>query len=127
MKAYWMNQHLSFYGVVDVFLLKEVLSFRFVPGEWPLRRKQKEMASWVHKETDGVRPPVYTTSLNCCHIKHTHSGILTITRITMTQTREWGNVKRKSRMLVSFNGMSGAVVKCSNVSFTIFFPAVRLS
>lgn len=45
----------------------------------------------------------------------------------MTQTREWGNVKRKSRMLVSFNGMSGAVVKCSNISFTIFFPAVRLS
>ncbi len=74
-----------------------------------------------HKETDGARLPVYTTSLNCWAIKHTHTGILTITHISMTQTRELGNVKRKSRMLVSVNGMSGAIVKCSNVSFNVFF------
>lgn len=41
----------------------------------------------------------------------------------MTQTRELGNVKRKSRMLVSVNGMSGAIVKCGSLSFNAFLPA----
>lgn len=68
-----------------------------------------------HKETDGARLPIYTTSLNCSNIKHSHTGRLTIAHISMTQTRELANVKRKSRMLVSVNGMHGAIVKHSNV------------
>lgn len=68
---------------------------------------------------------VYTTSLNCWDIKHTHTGTLTITHISMTQTRELGNVKRKSRMLFSVNGTSGPVVKRTNMS-SFFFPLPQI-
>lgn len=50
---------------------------------------------------------------------NTPTGIFTITHISMSQTTELGNVKRKSRMLISINGLSGTIVKCSNVSFNV--------
>lgn len=50
---------------------------------------------------------------------NTPASILSITLVGMSQAVELGNVKRKSRMLISINGLSGIIVKCSSVCLTI--------
>lgn len=124
-----MGDSLSFYGTVDVVLLKVKPQFHSCLWRVAIKKGAKGGS-----KLDTVKPGiikkqmvlgcvcVYTTSLNCGDIKHTHTGTLTITHISVTQRRELGNVKRKSRLLFSVNG---PVVKCRNMSFFSPVPLLR--
>jgi len=109
------------------FKSKVTVSESSVSGDATIKKEAKQdskldiIKSGMIKKTDGARLHAYTTNLNCLHITHTHTCVLAITPISVTQRRELANVKSKSTVSVSINGMSGTIVRCCKMSFEFFF------